>query len=361
MQAATAPSPALQRGRASAPAAVACALAENTALIASILHHHNSGRHAAAATLLTRLQANLAYVATVADALAPAEAACSAAPLQAPAHAAAPAQAQSLPAPAAWSRHYGAATGAPTLAPLASPGPATPMGGLGAQLLQPPTRTVPVAVQIPVAAVPPVVPGAGGGTMSASASASVSASASAVCTGDGGASSSAAIAAPIKFWTPAEHELFEDGLRLYWESGKEGRPNLKAIADHVGTRTPIQVRSHLQKYVKKLQKTGAKMPSGPLVAGTPGSACVANPAIASASGVVTFDTGDTGAATDVAKASPAVLASSSTAALVQHDQQAQQSQALRPNGQQDQPTQPMLGTHGTQGEEVTVHDQQQAQ
>jgi len=48
-------------------------------------------------------------------------------------------------------------------------------------------------------------------------------------------------------WTKKEHQLFLAGLELY---GKQW----KKVAEHVETRTTIQVRTHAQKYFKKLQK-----------------------------------------------------------------------------------------------------------
>ena len=58
------------------------------------------------------------------------------------------------------------------------------------------------------------------------------------------------------YWTPDEHARFEEGMRLYGASGKDGKPNFKAIAVHVGSRTPVQVRSHHQKFQKKLDRQG---------------------------------------------------------------------------------------------------------
>lgn len=46
----------------------------------------------------------------------------------------------------------------------------------------------------------------------------------------------------------AEHKRFVEGLRKF------GRRKWIRIAQHVGTRTVIQVRSHAQKYFKKLRK-----------------------------------------------------------------------------------------------------------
>ncbi|KAJ8607429.1 hypothetical protein CTAYLR_009990 [Chrysophaeum taylorii] len=49
-------------------------------------------------------------------------------------------------------------------------------------------------------------------------------------------------------WSMAEHKRFVEGLEKF------GRRKWIRIAQHVGTRTVIQVRSHAQKYFKKLRK-----------------------------------------------------------------------------------------------------------
>ena len=49
-------------------------------------------------------------------------------------------------------------------------------------------------------------------------------------------------------WSSEEHERFLEGLKMY------GRRKWQKIAELVGTRTTIQVRSHAQKYFKKLRK-----------------------------------------------------------------------------------------------------------
>ena len=53
-------------------------------------------------------------------------------------------------------------------------------------------------------------------------------------------------------WSAAEHARFVDGLQRF------GRRKWIRIAEHVGTRTVIQVRSHAQKYFKKLRRTASK-------------------------------------------------------------------------------------------------------
>lgn len=55
------------------------------------------------------------------------------------------------------------------------------------------------------------------------------------------------------YWTPDEHARFEQAMTLYGQA-RDGKPNFKAIASYVGTRTPVQVRSHLQKVQKKARK-----------------------------------------------------------------------------------------------------------
>ena len=49
-------------------------------------------------------------------------------------------------------------------------------------------------------------------------------------------------------WTTQEHEKFIEALKLF------GEKSVHKISDHIGTRTVIQVRSHLQKYKLKQMK-----------------------------------------------------------------------------------------------------------
>ncbi|GJQ09278.1 hypothetical protein GpartN1_g1069.t1 [Galdieria partita] len=56
----------------------------------------------------------------------------------------------------------------------------------------------------------------------------------------------------VRYWTHEEHQRFVEGLSKYQ---KDGKPDLKAIAEYLGTRTPTQVRSHYQKYILKLRKS----------------------------------------------------------------------------------------------------------
>lgn len=48
-------------------------------------------------------------------------------------------------------------------------------------------------------------------------------------------------------WTPQEHELFLEGLKLFGRDWKQ-------VAEHVKTRTSVQIRSHAQKHFAKLSK-----------------------------------------------------------------------------------------------------------
>lgn len=52
-------------------------------------------------------------------------------------------------------------------------------------------------------------------------------------------------------WTQSEHEMFVLALRIY---GREW----KKIAEVVKTRTPIQIRTHAQKYLKRLNDSDDK-------------------------------------------------------------------------------------------------------
>ena len=56
-------------------------------------------------------------------------------------------------------------------------------------------------------------------------------------------------------WSAQEHARFVDGLEKY------GRRKWIRIAEHVGTRTVIQVRSHAQKYFKKLRRAAQPPPA----------------------------------------------------------------------------------------------------
>lgn len=53
-------------------------------------------------------------------------------------------------------------------------------------------------------------------------------------------------------WTGEEHKKFEDALNLF------GKKDIKKISEYIGTRSHIQVRSHMQKYFKKLEKQKEK-------------------------------------------------------------------------------------------------------
>ncbi|KAL0006712.1 hypothetical protein SO802_008214 [Lithocarpus litseifolius] len=53
-------------------------------------------------------------------------------------------------------------------------------------------------------------------------------------------------------WTKEEHELFEEGLKIY------GKGDWKSIARHVSTKNNTQIASHAQKYFLRLEKTHAQ-------------------------------------------------------------------------------------------------------
>lgn len=140
------------------------ALVENAALIASILDHQNAGRLLTAAALLQRLQHNLAYVGSVAEASARPPTALSAAPPQ--------------------RENRGRAL---VLAPA------------------------PVAVAPPAHARAPRTHG----------------------------------------WSVEELGRLEEAMKTFGSCGRDGRADYRAIAAAVGSRTAVQVRSHLQKAAKK--------------------------------------------------------------------------------------------------------------
>jgi len=51
-----------------------------------------------------------------------------------------------------------------------------------------------------------------------------------------------------RYWTDEEHQLFLEALNIY------GSKDVKAIANHVGTRNATQVRTHAQKYFLRLKR-----------------------------------------------------------------------------------------------------------
>ena len=51
-----------------------------------------------------------------------------------------------------------------------------------------------------------------------------------------------------RYWTPEEHRLFMEAVNRF------GWKDVKSIAQHVGTRTPTQVRTHAQKLFLRQQK-----------------------------------------------------------------------------------------------------------
>ena len=54
-----------------------------------------------------------------------------------------------------------------------------------------------------------------------------------------------------RYWTPEEHRIFMEAVNRY------GWKDVKSIAQHVGTRTPTQVRTHAQKLFLRQQKETA--------------------------------------------------------------------------------------------------------
>ena len=57
--------------------------------------------------------------------------------------------------------------------------------------------------------------------------------------------------APRRYWLQEEHDRFLEALQMH------GPKAMKAISDHVATRTPVQVRSHAQKYFQRLARISA--------------------------------------------------------------------------------------------------------
>lgn len=62
-------------------------------------------------------------------------------------------------------------------------------------------------------------------------------------------------------WQPDELARLDAALARYATAGRAGRPDYRAIAAAVGSRTPAQVRSHLQKAAHKLR---AVTPADPI-------------------------------------------------------------------------------------------------
>ena len=52
----------------------------------------------------------------------------------------------------------------------------------------------------------------------------------------------------VGYWTPEEHQRFVEGIERY------GWKDMVEIAWWVGSRTPYQVRSHMQKYLLRIAK-----------------------------------------------------------------------------------------------------------
>eukprot|EP00188_Purpureofilum_apyrenoidigerum_P004752 Plantae.Rhodophyta-Purpureofilum_apyrenoidigerum.ctg56037.p1 GENE.Plantae.Rhodophyta-Purpureofilum_apyrenoidigerum.ctg56037~~Plantae.Rhodophyta-Purpureofilum_apyrenoidigerum.ctg56037.p1 ORF type:complete len:163 (+),score=26.52 Plantae.Rhodophyta-Purpureofilum_apyrenoidigerum.ctg56037:36-491(+) len=64
----------------------------------------------------------------------------------------------------------------------------------------------------------------------------------------GSTKASTSAKAQSRYWTQAEHERFLTALSIH------GAKDVRAIADHVGTRNPTQVRTHAQKYFLRLAR-----------------------------------------------------------------------------------------------------------
>lgn len=191
--------------------AVDSALKENHELIAAILHHNAAGRHVPAVQLLERLQTNLQFIAAVADhglPLHPTPLPANLLPAQQHHQHPQPSQPQSLPHQQQLLPHIG-----PSAQPQSQPMDISTAAVVTATTLPP----------IPLQSVPTIAP----------------------ATSQHPEQQQQEMG--LMFWSQEEHAKFEHALRLYGTSGKNGRPNFKAIASHVATRTPVQVRNH---YVK---------------------------------------------------------------------------------------------------------------
>lgn len=63
----------------------------------------------------------------------------------------------------------------------------------------------------------------------------------------------------VSFWNEEEHKRFLEGIERF------GVKNFKKIAEHVGTRTRLQIRSHAQKYFMKLKRQNRSKPEEALL------------------------------------------------------------------------------------------------
>jgi len=81
----------------------------------------------------------------------------------------------------------------------------------------------------------------------------------------GKAPASAKVPGQSRYWTPEEHKRFLEALQLY------NHKDLKAIANHVGTRNQTQVRTHTQKYFMKIVREAKRLPANPISSPPDGS------------------------------------------------------------------------------------------
>mmetsp|Transcript_9858 Transcript_9858/g.15423 ORF Transcript_9858/g.15423 Transcript_9858/m.15423 type:complete len:325 (-) Transcript_9858:134-1108(-) len=56
-----------------------------------------------------------------------------------------------------------------------------------------------------------------------------------------------------RYWTQEEHQRFLQALKIF------GHKDVRAIAEYVGSRNTTQIRTHAQKYFKKLEAKGQKL------------------------------------------------------------------------------------------------------
>eukprot|EP00743_Colponemidia_sp_Colp-15_P006192 GILK01006659.1.p1 GENE.GILK01006659.1~~GILK01006659.1.p1 ORF type:complete len:265 (-),score=28.19 GILK01006659.1:198-992(-) len=216
-------------------------LDENQQLLLAILENQNIGKIAECAQYSTKLHRNLILLASYADLQPVTQEALKYAKAYPNPYPVTNASASTMPSPA---------TGmpGPSIAvpqPVSSPSPQLPQ--------TPGAVPLPVPVPVPVPVPIPV-------SMPVSASMAMPTH-SVPSVGDLG-SPSPSNAKDIKFWTADEHSRFIEGIQKF------GVRDLKRISEYVGTRTPSQVRSHLQKYLLKLNKQREQQSADPAQAST---------------------------------------------------------------------------------------------